>query len=88
MCSSCLVTVFLGTLWYSIKHIEAPNVFDSDHEIALHPVQGIRALIPGEGDDSWDFSSCSSILGYILQLQRGWMFETPLGPAKSGFLSS
>ena len=26
--------------------------------------------------------------GYILELQRGWPFETPLGTGKSGFLSS
>ena len=74
-CSSCLVTVFLGTLWCSIKHIEAHYVFDWEHGIALHPVQGIRALIPGEWDDSWDLPSCTRNLGYILELQRGWTFE-------------
>ena len=79
---------FLGTLWCSIKHIEAPYVFDWEHKIALHPMQGIRALTPAEGDVSWDFSSCSRNLGYILELQRVWPFETPLGSAKSGFLSS
>ena len=84
--SSC--DSFLGTLWCSIKHIEAPYVFDWENGIALHPVQGIRALTPAEGDDSSDFSSCSRNLGYILELQRGWTFETPLGSAKSGFLSS
>ena len=80
--------ISLGDLWYSIKHIETPYVFDWEHGIALHPVQVIRALIPGEVDDSWDFSSCTRNLGYILELQRGWTFETPLGSAKSGFLSS
>ena len=79
---------FLATLLCSIKHIEAPYVFDWEHGIALHRVQGIRALSPAEGDDSWDFSSCSRNLGYILELQRGLTFETPLGSAKSGFLSS
>ena len=82
------MTVFLGTLWCSIKHIEAPYVFDWEHGIALHPVQGIRAFIAAEADVSLDFSSCSRNLGYILELQRGWLFETPLGSAKSGFLSS
>ena len=48
------MTVFLGTLSCSIKHIEAPYVFDWEHEIALHLVQGIRALTPAEGDVSWD----------------------------------
>ena len=43
---------------------------DWDHGIALQPVQGIRALTPAEWDDSWDFSSCSRNLGYILELQR------------------
>ena len=43
------MTVFVGTLWCSIKHIEAPYVFDWEHGIALHPGQGIRALTPAEG---------------------------------------
>ena len=51
-------------------------------------MQGNRASIPGEGDVSWDFSSCESNLGYILELQRGWPFETPLSSAKSGLWSS
>ena len=63
-------------------------MFDWKHGIDLHPVQETRALTLAEGDDSWDFSSCSRNLGYILELQRGWTFETPLGSAKSGFLSS
>ena len=82
------MTVVLGTLWISIKHIEAPYVFDWEHGIAMHPVQWIQAFTPAEGDDSWNFLSCSRNLGYILELQWGWMFETPLGSAKSGFLSS
>ena len=28
----------LGALWCSIKHIEAPYVFDWEHGIALHPM--------------------------------------------------
>ena len=63
-------------------------MFGWEHGIALHPMQEIRALTPAEGDFSWDFSSCSRNLAYILELQRGWPFETPLGSAKSGFLSS
>ena len=54
-------------------------MFDWEHGIALHPMQGILASSPAEGDVSWDFSSCSRNLGYILELQRGWPFETPLG---------
>ena len=63
-------------------------MFDWEHGIALQPVQGICAFTPAEGDDSWGFLSCSRNLGYILELEQGWTFETPLGSAKSGFLSS
>ena len=63
-------------------------MFDWEHGIVLQPVQKIRALTPAKGDDSWDFSSFSRKLGYILEVQRGWTFENPLGSAKSGFLPS
>ena len=63
-------------------------MFDWEDVIPMNPMQGIRALTPAEGDVSWDFSSCSSNLGYIHELQWGWPFETPRGSAKSGFLSS
>ena len=39
-CSSRFVTVFLGTLWCSIKKIEALYVFDLVNGIALHAMQG------------------------------------------------
>ena len=41
-CSSRFVTVFLGTLWCSIKRNEAPYVFHWEHGIALHTLQGNR----------------------------------------------
>ena len=41
-------------------------------------MEGNQASSPGEGYVSWDFSSCGGNLGYILELQRGWPFETPL----------
>ena len=63
-------------------------MFDSDHGIALHTMQGIRASSPAEGDVSWDFSSCGRNLGYIHDLQWGWPFKTPLCSVKPGFLSS
>ena len=63
-------------------------MFPWEYGIALHAVQGHQASSPGEGDVSWDFSSCGRKLGYILKLQRGWPFETPLYSAKSGLLSS
>ena len=87
-CSSRFVTVFLGTLWCSIKKIEAPYVFNWECDIALHKMQGNQASFPSEGYVSWDFSSCGRNMGYILELQRGWSFETPLCSAKSGLLSS
>ena len=52
------MTVFLGTLWCSIKKIEATYVFDWEYGIALHQMQGNQASFPREGYVSWDFSSC------------------------------
>ena len=49
-CSSHFVTVFLGTLWWSIKKIEAPYMFDWQYGIALHAMQGNRASFPSEVD--------------------------------------
>ena len=37
------MTVLLGTLWTSIKHIEAPYVFDWEIAIALDTMQENRA---------------------------------------------
>ena len=63
-------------------------MFDGEHEIALHAMQGNWASSHDEGEDSWVFSSCSRNLGYILELRRGWPFETRVCSAKSGLLSS
>ena len=63
-------------------------MFDWEYVVALHEMQGNRSSFPGEGDVSWDFSSCGWNLGYILELQWGWPFETSLCSAKSGLLSS
>ena len=41
-----------------------------------------------EREVSWVFSSCSRHLVYILELRRGWPFETRVCSAKSGLLSS
>ena len=78
----------LGALWCSIKKIEAPYVFNWKYDIALHEMQGNQASSPSETYVSCDFPSCGRIVGYILELQRGWQFETPLCSAKSGLLSS
>ena len=53
-------------------------MFDWEHGSALQPMHGIQASSPAEGDVSWDFSSCGSNLGDILELQWGWPGETPL----------
>ena len=87
-CSSRLVTVLLGTLWSSIKQIEANYVFDWENAIALHAMQGNRASSRGEGEVSWVFSSCSRHLVYIRELWRGWPLETRVCSAKSGLLCS
>ena len=63
-------------------------MFSWEYDIALHPMQGIWGSSPAEGHVSWDFSGCGRNLGYILEVQRGWPFETPLFSAKSGLLSS
>ena len=67
--SSCFVTVFLVTLWCSVKKIEAHYVIDWEYGIALHAMQGNRASFPREGDVSYDFSSCSKNLLYIREFQ-------------------
>ena len=63
-------------------------MLDWEHGIALPPMQGIRASSAAVGVASWDFSSCYRNVGYILELQLGWPFETPLCSVKSGLLSS
>ena len=57
-------------------------MYDWEYVIALHKMQGNQASFHFEGDVSWDFSRCGMNLGYILKLQRGWPFETPLCSAK------
>ena len=78
------VTVLLGTLWSSIKQIEAPYMFDWENAIALITMQGNRASSRREGKVSWVFSSCGRNLGYILELRRGCPFETLVCSLKSG----
>ena len=63
-------------------------MFNWEYDIALHEMQENQASSPSEGYVSWDFSSCGRNMVYILGLQRGWPFETPLCSAKSGLLSS
>ena len=63
-------------------------MFNWEYDIALHTIQGNQPSSPSEGYVSWDFSSCGRNVGYILELQPGWPFETPLCSSKSGLLSS
>ena len=86
-CSSLVVTVFLGILFSSIRQIEVPYVFDYEHGTPQHEMQGNRASSCGEGEVSWDFSSCGRHLVFILELRRGWPFETRVCSVKSGLLS-
>ena len=44
------MTVFLGTLWCSIKKIKAAYMFDWEYGMALHAMHGNQASFPGEGD--------------------------------------
>ena len=74
----------LGTLWISIKQIEAPYVFDWENAIALDTMQGNRASSHREGKVSWVFASCGRNLGYILELHRGCPFATLVSSLKSG----
>ena len=82
------MTVLLGTLWSSIKQIEAPYVFDWENAIALDTMQGNRASSRREGKVSWVFSSCGRNLGYILELQPGCPFETGVSSVKAEQLST
>ena len=63
-------------------------MFNWEYDIALHEMQGNEASSPSDGYVSWVFSSCGRNVGYILEFQRRWPFETPLCSAKSGLLSS
>ena len=62
------MTVFLGTLWFSIKKIEAPYVFYWDYNNALHEMQGHQASSPSEAYVLCYFSTCGRNVGYILEL--------------------
>ena len=62
-------------------------MFNWKYDISLHEMQGNQASSPTEAYVSWGFPSCGRIMEYILELQRGWPFETPLCSVKSGLLS-
>ena len=85
--SYLVLTVFFGILFSSIREIEVPYVCDWDHGTPQHEMQGNRASSCSEGEVSWDFSSWSMHLVFILELRRGWPFETRVCSPKWGLLS-
>ena len=46
-------------------------MFDWEHGIALHAMQGYRGSSHGEGEVLWVFSSCGKNLGYMVEFRRG-----------------
>ena len=62
--------MFLGTLWSSTKQIKGPYVFDWEHGITLHAMQGNRASSGREGEVSWVFSSCVGTWGIFSSYGR------------------
>ena len=65
------MTVFLGTLWGSIKEFK-PLVFDVEHENALEAMQGNRASSRFESGILWFYLNCSRKLMVPLEFQQGW----------------
>ena len=62
-------------------------MFDWENAIALDTMQGNWASSRREWKVSWVFSSCSRNLWYIVELEQGRPFETPLFSVKSALLS-
>ena len=63
-------------------------MFDGEHGIALHAMQGNLASSQGKGEVLHFFSSWGGNLGYILEFHREWPFKTHVFSATSGLLSS
>ena len=63
-------------------------MFDWEHGIALHAMQGNRASSLAEGEVPWFSSSCGVNLRYIFKLRWGWPFKARVCSATSGLLSS
>ena len=51
-------------------------MFNWEYGIAPHAMQGNRASCPGEGDVSWDFSSCGRNLGVYSRVTAGMAIRT------------
>ena len=63
-------------------------MFDWEHGIALHAMQGNRASTHSEGEVLWVVSSCGRMLGYMLEFRQGWPFITRVCSVMSGLLYS
>ena len=70
-CPYRLVRVFLGNLWSSIKQIKASYMFDGEHPIALHAMQGNRGSSRGEGEVSYVFFELWQEPGVYSQVMAG-----------------
>ena len=63
-------------------------MFDCEHQIALHAMQGNWDSFRRKGEVSWVFSSCGRNFSYILELRWGLTFETWVCSVKPGFMSN
>ena len=79
--------MFLGTLWSAIQNVKAPFMFDGEHGIALHAMQGNQASSCDNWEFPWFFLSCSGNLGYITALQQGWPFKSRVSSMTLGLMS-
>ena len=69
------MTVFLGTLWSSIKEVKPPFVFDVEHRIALEAMQGNRASSRGEGGNLMVFLELRWEPGVSSRVMTGMFFK-------------
>ena len=65
------MTVFLGTIWNSTKHIEAPYVFDWENAIALDTMHGESGLISQGGESLMGFLELRQEPGVYSRLTAG-----------------
>ena len=60
------MTVFLGTLWSSIKEVKPPFLLVVEDGFALESMQGNQATSCIEGGILWFYSSCGTRLVVLL----------------------
>ena len=86
-CSSRFVTVFLGTLWCSIKKIEAPYVFDGNTGLLCMQCRGIEPHFPARGM-SHTISRVAAGTGVYTGVTAGMAIRNSTLSVKSGLLCS